>query len=194
MNLHRKLVYLAGVAMNEKLYNGAADRLRSPERLSLMEIARVVALVLENKTLRNMLDVGTGTAVFAEAFSRLGLDVSGVDSNPELLEVARSYLPISDFQLACADELPYADKHFDLLFLGHVLHETVDPLSVLKEAKRVARERIAILEWPYCQEKQGPPLEHRISPEQVSLISQQIGCSSFEHLGLAHMDLYLLTP
>jgi len=180
--------------MSDKQYNGTPDRLRSPERLSLMEIARVVALSLENKKIHNMLDVGTGTAVFAEAFSRLGLDVSGVDSNPELLEIARSYLPISDFQLACADVLPYPDKNFDLVFLGHVLHETVDPVSVLTEAKRVARERIAILEWPYCEENQGPPLAHRLSPEKVALFAEQIGFSFFEHISLAHMDLYLFNP
>jgi len=180
--------------MQDKQFNGTADRLRSPERISLMEIARVVALSLENKPIHTMLDVGTGTAVFAEAFARLGLDVSGVDSNPEFLEIARSYLPISDFQLACADELPFPDKHFDLVFLGHVLHETVDPISVLTEAKRVARERIAILEWPYYEEKQGPPLTHRLSPEKVALFAEQIGFSSFEHISLAHMDLYLLNP
>lgn len=180
--------------MQDKQFSGTADRLRSPERISLMEIARVVALSLENKTIHTMLDVGTGTAVFAEAFARLGLDVSGVDSNPELLEIAQSYLPISDFRLACADELPFPDKHFDLVFLGHVLHETVDPISVLTEAKRVARERIAILEWPYCEEKQGPPLEHRLSADQIKDFAKQISFSAFEHISLIHMDLYLLTP
>lgn len=180
--------------MQSKQFNGTPDRLRSPERISLMEIARVVALSLENKTIHNMLDVGTGTAVFAEAFARLGLDVSGVDSNAELLDVARSYLPISDFQLACADELPFPDKHFDLVFLGHVLHETVDPVSVLTEAKRVAKERISILEWPYCEEKQGPPLDHRLSAEMIKSYTKQIGFTSFEHISLSHMDLYLLAP
>ncbi len=180
--------------MENKQFNGSADRLRSPERLTLMEIARVVALSTENCTVQSVLDVGTGTAVFAEAFARLGLDVSGVDSNPELLEIARSFLPFSDFQAACADELPYPDKKFDLVFLGHVLHETPDQLSVLKEALRVACKRVAILEWPYCEELQGPPLRHRISPAMVCSLAQQAGFTTNEHISLEHMDFYRLTP
>ena len=176
--------------MQSKQFNGTPDRLRSPERISLMEIARVVALSLENKTIHNMLDVGTGTAVFAEAFARLGLDVSGVDSNAEFLEIARSYLPISDFQLACADELPFPDKHFDLVFLGHVLHETVDPVSVLTEAKRVARERISILEWPYCEEKQGPPLDHRLSAEMIRIVCKTNWFSRLSNISVSHIWIY----
>jgi len=176
--------------MQDKQYNGSAERLRSPERLTLMEIARVVALSLENLPIQSVLDVGTGTAVFAEAFARLGLDVSGVDSNPELLEIARSFLPQADFHAACADELPFNDKEFDLVFLGHVLHETPDPLSVLKDALRVARRRVAILEWPYCAEEQGPALEHRLAPETVVKLAREAGFLEIDHISLAHMDFY----
>lgn len=178
--------------MHDKQFNGAAERLRSPERLTLMEIARVVALSLENLPVQSVLDVGTGTAVFAEAFARLGLDVSGVDSNPDLLEIARSFLPYADFQAACADELPYEDKFFDLVFLGHVLHETPDPLSVLKDARRVARRRVAILEWPYSRDEQGPPMEHRMAPETVVRLAREAGFCEIEHINLTHMDFYRL--
>ena len=179
--------------MEDKKFNGAAEKLRSPARLSLMEIARVVELSLENISAHSVLDVGTGTAVFAEAFSRLGLDVAGVDSNPQLLEIARSFLPHADFQAACADELPYKDKEFDLVFLGHVLHETADPLSALKDARRVARLRVAILEWPYYKEEQGPPLEHRLAPATISTLARQAGFTALEHINLDHMDFYRLS-
>ncbi len=179
--------------MQDKQFNGSAERLRSPERLTLMEIARVVALSLENMPIQNVLDVGTGTAVFAEAFARLGLDVAGVDSNAELLEIARSFLPYADFQMACADELPYEDKKFDLVFLGHVLHETPDPLSVLKDAQRVARLRVAILEWPYSSEDQGPPLAHRLAPATILTLARQADFTAIEHISLSHMDFYRLS-
>ncbi|OJX48174.1 MAG: hypothetical protein BGO78_12950 [Chloroflexi bacterium 44-23] len=178
--------------MQDKQFNGAAEQLRSPARLTLMEIARVVELSLENISAHTVLDVGTGTAVFAEAFARMGLDVSGVDSNPQLLDIARSYLPHADFQVACADELPFKDKEFDLVFLGHVLHETPDPLSALKDARRVARLRVAILEWPYYSEEQGPPLAHRLSPSILSKLARQAGFPGIEHINLEHMDFYRL--
>lgn len=178
---------------NEKVYNQGGDRLRSPDRLTLMEIARVVHLCLEDVEISSVLDVGTGTAVFAEAFASVGLTVQGVDSNPEFLEIARSYLPNAIFQQACADELPFEDQEFDLVFLGHVLHETVDPQSALYEAHRVACQRVAILEWPYIEEMMGPPLIHRLSPETIETLAMEAGFHSVEHLQLSHMDLYLLT-
>jgi ubiquinone/menaquinone biosynthesis C-methylase UbiE len=177
---------------NEKLYNQGGDRLRSPERLTLMEIARVVHLCLEDFEISSVLDVGTGTAVFAEAFASVGLTVQGVDSNPEFLTIARTYLPNAIFQQACADKLPFEDQEFDLVFLGHVLHETIDPQSALKEAHRVACKRVAILEWPYIEEIMGPPLAHRLSPETIETLALEAGFQSIEHLQLSHMDLYLL--
>ena len=33
--------------------------------------------------------------------------------------------------------------------LGHVLHETDDPVAALVEARRAARLRVVVLEWPY---------------------------------------------
>jgi len=177
---------------HERSFNEAGDRLRAPERLTLMEIAHVIELCLEHSDIQTVLDVGTGTAVFAEAFARVGLTVQGVDSNPELLSIARTFLPNAVFQEACAEKLPFTDYEFDLVFLGHVLHETDDPLSALKEAHRVAFKRVALLEWPYIEEEKGPPLKHRLSPEKINTMATQAGFHSIEIIHLTHMDFYRL--
>ncbi len=60
------------------------ERLRSPERLERLEVERVVSLALEGPLLRSVIDIGTGTGVFAEAFARHGLAVTGRSiSGPE---------------------------------------------------------------------------------------------------------------
>ena len=179
-------------AEHDRRYNEGGDRLRAPERLTLMEIARVIQLCLEDMDVQTVLDVGTGTAVFAEAFARVGLTVQGVDSNPELLTIARTFLPNAIFQEACAEELPFGDYEFDLVFLGHVLHETDDPLAALKEAHRVAFKRVALLEWPYIEEEKGPPLKHRLSPEKINSLATLAGFHSVETIHLKHMDFYRL--
>lgn len=123
--------------MHKKRFSGSIVNLRSPERVKHLEVQRVISLCLENVSIQSILDVGTGSGLFAEAFSEHGLEVSGVDANQEMRITARSYVPKGDFRGGTAELLPYPDQSFDLIFLGLVLHETDDPLKALKEALRV---------------------------------------------------------
>jgi ubiquinone/menaquinone biosynthesis C-methylase UbiE len=177
-------------AEHERRFHGEADRLRSPERIGLLEVDRVVALAAEGLVAARVLDIGTGTGVFAEAFSAVGLVVVGTDANLRLLRVARLLVSGVEFEEAVAEGIPHRDHAFDLAFLGHVLHEADDPLKALREARRVSKKRVVVLEWPYLQEDHGPPLEHRLKPEAVEEMAKQAGLVHVEHLRLSHMDLY----
>ena len=178
--------------MHERRFHGEPDRLRRPERVALMEVDRTADLALEGLEASTALDVGTGSGLFAEAFARRGLTVSGVDANPEMLPAAQKYVPLGNFRPGTAEKLPFADAAFDLVFLGHVLHETDRPLEALKEARRVSRRRVAVYEWPYIDETSGPPLAHRISPATVEMLAHQAGFSTIEQFQLDHMVLLLL--
>jgi ubiquinone/menaquinone biosynthesis C-methylase UbiE len=181
-------------AAHERRFHGQADRLRSPERIALLEVPRVATLSIDGLTAESVLDVGTGTGIFAEAFAAAGLAVTGVDVSADLLAIAREYAPTAQFKEAPAERLPFPDRSFDLIFLGHVLHETDDALAALTEAHRVTRQRVAILEWPYRDEPSGPPLEHRLKPEVVVDLAQRAGFQTIETIDLEHMDFYRLTP
>lgn len=58
------------------------------------------------------------------------------------------------------------------------------------EACRVAAARVVVLEWPYVQEEQGPPLEHSLTQEAILEIAGRPGLGAVEALRLSHMDLY----
>ncbi len=178
---------------HERRFHGLPEMLRSPSRIEILEVERVVALCLEGIAARTVLDVGTGTGIFAEGFAAQGLAVTGIDASPAMLEAARRFVPQGCFELAPAEALPYPNDTFDLVFLGHVLHEADDPLASLREAQRVARLRVAVLEWPYRAEGQGPPLAHRLKPEAVVQLAQATGFRKVETLPLAHMMLYRLS-
>ena len=177
---------------HDRRYSGTAERLRRPERLAWLEVDRVVPLCLEGVDVATVLDVGTGGGLFAEAFAARGLEVAGCDVNEELLEAARAAVPQAAFTAGAAEELPYDDASFDLLFLGHVLHEVDDLDRTLAEARRVARRRVAVLEWPYRAEDHGPPLDHRLRPEVVEAKARKAGFVKVERLELTHMVLYRL--
>ena len=178
---------------HERRFSGNADRLRAPERLARLEVERVVALVLAGADVTSALDVGTGTGVFAQAFAGLGLAVTGLDANPGLIALARDLVPAAAFREGTAEALPFPDRSFDLVFLGLVLHETDDAVAALREARRVARVRVAVLEWPYIEEEQGPPLWHRLDAEKVRALAAAAGFADVDEVKLDHVDLYRLT-
>jgi ubiquinone/menaquinone biosynthesis C-methylase UbiE len=168
------------------------ERLRSPERLERLEVERVVDLTLEGELLRSVLDIGTGTGIFAEAFTQHGLSVTGIDVNPEMLDAARTFLPGGDFRQAAAEYLPFPDESFDLSFLGLVLHETDDLLKALQETYRVSKKQAVVLEWPYEQQDFGPGIEERLRPEYMETLSKQAGFERIEMIPLKALVLYRL--
>jgi ubiquinone/menaquinone biosynthesis C-methylase UbiE len=181
-----------GERRHERRFHGSPEMLRSPGRVALMEVERVVALCLEGLDAKSALDVGTGSGVFAEGFAAQGLEVAGIDANPAMIEAARRTVPQGSFELAPAEAIPYGDAAFDLVFLGFVLHEADDPLAALKEARRVARARVAVLEWPYRLEAHVPPLAFRLQTERVVALAGEAGFQKVETMALAHTTFFRL--
>jgi len=178
--------------MHEKRFEGDINRLRLPERVQRLEVERVVDLCLEDSEIVTVLDGGTGTGLFAEEFSERGLTVSGVDANAEMLVAARQSVPKGDFREGVVEALPYPDSSFDLVFLGLFLHELDEPLKALKEARRIARVSICILEWPYRKQPFGPPLAHRIKPEFLYKLFRKAGFRKWEMIELSNTVFYRL--
>ncbi|MEJ2655739.1 MAG: class I SAM-dependent methyltransferase [Desulfobacterales bacterium] len=178
---------------HERRFHGDAEKLRSAERIALLEVDRVVTLSVEGLATPRILDVGTGTGVFAEAFAGRGFAVTGIDTNSELLQVAGRLVPTAEFKQAAAEAIPYGDESFDVVFLGHVLHEADDPVGALGEARRVTTSRVVVMEWPYVKEEQGPPLEHRLTQEAVEEMATLAGIQRVEVLKLTHMYIYRMT-
>ena len=178
--------------MHEKRFEGDIGRLRAPERVERLEVKRVTDLCLEKEEITRVLDVGTGTGLFAESFFEHGLEVSGLDVNPEMLVAARKFVPKGIFREGTAEALPYPDRSFDLVFLGLVLHESDKTLNALKEAHRVAKKRVGILEWPFQDSPIGPPLVHRLRPEDLAKLFRRAGFRKWVGTDLTHTILYRL--
>ena len=165
-------------------------RLRSPERLARLEVERVVDLALAGKPIQSVLDIGTGTAVFAEAFAQQGKSIIGIDVNPAMLDAARQYVPAGDFRQSEAEAIPFPNRSVDLAFMGLVLHETDNLLQALQEAHRMTRLRLAILEWPYAEQEFGPGLQERLQTNHVMELARQAGFTAGEIIQLAQLVLY----
>ena len=177
--------------MHERRFNREVERLRDPERVARLEIERVVYLSLKGlKNVKTFLDIGTGSGLFAEGFAAKGLQIIGLDANLEMLTTAYQYVPAGAFIEGIAENLPFPDRTFDLIFMGLSLHETDDLLNSLQEAHRITLQRLVILEWPYEEQSFGPPRKHRLSYEKISSLAYQSGFKDVLQSRLENLSLY----
>lgn len=95
-----------------------------------------------------VLDIGCGTGAHLLLYQNLGCKVSGVDTSPAMLSIARGKLGAHAGLLQCdASKLPFPDKTFDIVMSTTVLHELSPQVrsDILEESKRVVKEEGRIL-------------------------------------------------
>ena len=97
-----------------------------------------------------VLDVGCGSSLACAIGAARGARVSGLDSSPGLLEVARERVPDGDFRVGDMVSLPWADDSFDVVTFVNTFFFASDRESTMREAARVARAggRVAVVVWP----------------------------------------------
>jgi len=94
---------------------------------------------------QSLLEVGCGTGHNLEFFRELGLDVTGIDPSEPMLQIAARRLGFGiRLSLGQANRLSYDDNSFDIVALITLLEFISDPAGALKEATRVAKEKIYI--------------------------------------------------
>ncbi len=93
---------------------------------------------------KEVLEVGVGAGTDFLQFARAGARVHGVDLTDEGIQNASARLSLyeleaSSLQQCNAENLPFPDDNFDLVYSWGVIHHADDMQSVLREIYRVAR-------------------------------------------------------
>src|SRR5262249_31219935 len=87
----------------------------------------------------NYLDVGCGSGLAAQLAAERGAKVSSIDAAENLLAIARSRIPAGQFRVADLEELPFADKTFDVVTGFNSFQYAANPDAALAQAKPVAK-------------------------------------------------------
>ncbi len=101
----------------------------------------------------SVLDVGCGDGWISSEIARRrrDLDIRGID----VLKRSNTRIPVEEFD---GITMPYEDQSFDVVQFIDVLHHTVDPMTLLREARRVARVGILIKDHTLSGPFAGPLL------------------------------------
>lgn len=177
--------------MHERRYQNGINELRDSERANRIGLEKIIQLSLNGTShIKSLLDIGTGSGLFAEQFASLDIEVTGLDVNPEMVKAAMQFLPKSNFQVGIAEKLPFPNNSFDMAFMGFLLHETDDYVAAMKEAYRVVRHQLTVLEWPNIDPTNGPPSDHRLSHEQILNFAKQAGFPDHKKFSVISTVLY----
>jgi SAM-dependent methyltransferase len=110
--------------------------------------ARIRELILTLAAPRageRLLDIGCGRGDYLALFREKGCDVTGIDSSPVRLDLARRRLGHrAELRQGRVDDLPFSDNVFDLATLITSLEFTDDPGRAIAEAIRVSRDRVFV--------------------------------------------------
>ncbi len=87
----------------------------------------------------SVLDVGCGDALIGQLITQRKSDVrlEGID----VMVRKHTNIPVHPFN---GTQIPHEDKSFDVVMFVDVLHHTEEPMILLREARRVARQAVII--------------------------------------------------
>jgi len=90
-----------------------------------------------------VLEVGCGLGTDGAQFAEAGADYTGIDLTEAAVDLARKRFELFNlpgkFRTADAENLPFEDDSFDLVYSHGVLHHTPDTRQAIREIHRVLR-------------------------------------------------------
>lgn len=92
-----------------------------------------------------LLDIGCGTGISLAPFLDMGLDLTGVDPSPYMLDIASAKFRDRVTLHKChAEDLPFEDNSFEYAVMFTSLEFSDRPAKAIEEACRVTKDRIFI--------------------------------------------------
>lgn len=124
-------------------------------------------------------DLGCGSGYFAIPASFIVKKVYAIDIQQEMLDIIREKIKkgkLTNIVTVLSEEssIPLPDNSIDVLFMANVFHELEDRGAVLNEAKRILRRkgRLIIIDWKKIEMDFGPPVEERLTADEVVSICE----------------------
>lgn len=133
-------------------------------------------VVFEKWNSKRILEIGCGVGTDLSQFAKYGAIVTGIDLTQAGIELAKKRFEVlglkGDLKVADAENLPFEDDYFDLVYSFGVLHHTPDTQRAINEAYRVLKPNGKAIVMLY----------HKRSLEYLILILKIIQIRKFRYL------------
>ncbi|MFQ5334898.1 MAG: class I SAM-dependent methyltransferase [Flavobacteriales bacterium] len=104
---------------------------------------------------KDVLEIGLGIGADAIRWARHARSYTGIDITEESVIATRQHFEYKglegDIVLANAEEIPFENERFDLVYSHGVLHHTPEIMKALSEANRVLRSNGRLILMLYCR-------------------------------------------
>ncbi|MBO8159585.1 class I SAM-dependent methyltransferase [Thermosyntropha sp.] len=170
--------------MGHKFDSKNKHKLDNPKRRILLPPEKILMQAGLKKDMV-MADVGCGIGYFTiPAASLVGENgqILALDLSRDMLDTLQEKITeqgIDNVVIIKNDEnkLPIDNNKVDMAFLCHVVHEVEDKGVFIDEVKRVVKPGgfISIIEWEKKPTDSGPPLDERISRNEIRKVLENAG-------------------
>jgi SAM-dependent methyltransferase len=93
---------------------------------------------------KTVLDVGAGYGTLSRRLKDAGLDVTSIEPNPHIREIAKKWNNVDELPLGIY-QTPFEDNYFDTVILRECV-EHLDFNEALKEIKRICNTRVLVFQ------------------------------------------------
>lgn len=149
------------------------NKLENPARLSELDPPRTLARTGLEKS-HVLADIGAGSGIFTIPAAAACSKVYALEINEDMLTIIGDKAKANKFENI--ELVKVSDNRFgmddgcaDMALMVTVLHEISDSSEFLCEVKRILKEygKLVVIEFFKEQTPMGPPIDHRISKEEV---------------------------
>lgn len=136
------LIYISPQPRRELIINGYAsaedEQYVSQEKGRLITFKNCLKTVRQLSPTGRLLDIGAASGIFVKAAKDAGYDAYGVEPSMWMSNFAKERYGVTVFP-GVLEDAKFDDNSFDVITMWDVLEHVPDPMSTLKEVKRILK-------------------------------------------------------
>ncbi|MEX1189564.1 MAG: methyltransferase domain-containing protein [Bacteroidia bacterium] len=159
--------------MNQSTLDELVQRFEAPERDAYQQPEKVLSF-LGNLKNKRIIDIGAGSGYFSIKLAKAGASVIAADVSDEFQEYLKRKIEKEKIENIELRKIPYDDpalsnQEVDIAFIVNTYHHIENRVEYFKKVKSGIKSEgeLVIIDFFKTEIHVGPPVEHKISIDQV---------------------------